>query len=262
MNASRILSLLLLTVVATICVAPATVRTARGQNATPSTKKPYERSAFDGVITGTVFFSGEAPPRKRISMDADPVCAKSNPNAETEDVSLTDGKLANVLVWVKAGSALDEYEFAPTASPAVLEHKRCLYAPRVLGIQTGQTLTVINADETTHNTHPAPAINREWNISQPAHAEPIARSFPLPEVPILFRDNQHPWERAYLAVLAHPFFAVTGQDGSFRIVGLPPGEYTLAAWHERFGGQEVKVMVIPYQSEIVNFTFKPEAGAH
>lgn len=264
MKASRAFSLSIVVAIGLGASALRTPPLARGtQSTSAQSKKTYSPSPGDGVIAGTINFEGEAPLRKPLSMDADPACAEMNPAAQSEDIFVSGGKLANVFVYVKGGSSLDEYEFTPPTTPAVLEHRRCQYVPRLLGVQVNQPMKIVNADPTTHNTHPAPKANVEWNRSQSPSAEPIeTQGFARRELFIPFKCNQHPWERAYVGVFPHPFFAVSGSDGTFRIEGLPPGEYTLVAWHEKFGEKVTYVTVAPYQELVVDFTFKPEATDH
>jgi TonB family protein len=206
-------------------------------------ERVYRPTGIEATINGTITLLGEAPAPKRVDMSGDPQCRRDNPDALTEDLIVTDRKIANVFVYAKGGSALDTYNFEIPSSEVMLYHKGCQYADRVLGIQTYQTLLVVNSDLTSHNTRPTPRINQEWNTSQGPGEGPIKKRFIKPETMIPFKCNQHPWERAYVGVLAHPFFAVTGKDGAFTIRGLPPGEYTLAAWHERLGEQTVQVRV-------------------
>ena len=180
-------------------------------------------------------------------MGADPICITFNEKPTTQEVIVNDARLANVFVYVK-GQAIDSYAFPTPATEIVLAHTACQYSPRVLGIQTGQTLAVYNQDPTTHNTHPMPSRNQEWNYSQTPGAPPFSKPFSRSEGPFPVRCGLHPWERAYIAVLDNPFFAVTGPDGSFKIAGLPPGDYDLIFWHEKFGEQRAKISLRPNES--------------
>jgi plastocyanin len=157
------------------------------------------------------------------------------------------------VVYVSDG--LGDQTFSPPSEPVVLQQKGCLYQPHVLGLQSGQTLKVVNDDQTTHNIHIMPQNNREWNKSQPPGMtieETIARQ----EVAIPVRCNVHPWMKSYVAVFKHPFFAVTGKNGSFELKNLPPGNYTLQAWHEKFGTSTQKVTLGASETKSVDFVFK------
>jgi hypothetical protein len=219
-------------------------------------EKPlYKLTGGEATLVGTISFDGEPPQAKHIDTSADPVCLKMKRNLMTEWVVVTDGKLSNVVVYVWSES-LKSYSFAAPSQPVTLQHKGCRFEPHVLGMQAQQTLRVVNADATAHNTHPAPKANREWNQSQPPSGPDIEQRFERPELFIPFRDNQHPWEKAYVSVFEHPFFAVTGTDGSFRISGLPPGKYVIVAWHEKFGEKTVEAFLAGSEQREQNFTFR------
>ena len=125
-----------------------------------------------------------------------------------------------------------------------------------LGVQVGQTFKVTNSDPLTHNIHPLPQLNRDWNQSQPEGAEPLIRKFAQPEVMIRIKCNIHGWMRAWAGVVAHPYFAVTGADGSFQLRNVPPGNYVLEAWQEELGKQEQQVTLAPAGKSELAFTFK------
>jgi plastocyanin len=144
-------------------------------------------------------------------------------------------------VYVKQG--LEGKTFDRPQLAVVLDQKGCRFVPRVLGIQAGQTFKVTNSDPVTHNVHPIAKMNREWNQSQSPDDPPLERRFARPEVMVRVKCNVHSWMRSWVGVLDHPYFAITGPDGSYEINNLPPGEYTLEAWHETLGTQEQKVKV-------------------
>lgn len=219
-----------------------------------SNKKAYERTGQEATLSGTITFTGKPPKALKIDMTADPSCYEVNPNPKTEWFVLSNERLANVLVYVTTNT-LDNYSFEPPSSAVVLEHKGCRYEPHVLGIQIRQPLSIMNSDSTTHNTHPTPKHNSEWNQSQPAGAPPIVKGFEQAEVAIPFKDNQHPWEKAYVGVFSHPFFAVSDADGNYKIEGLPPGSYKIVAWHEKLGEKTVEVVLVRGESRYVGFTF-------
>ena len=233
---------------------PAT--TAEEQKPAAAEGKTWQPNGDEGTITGKVAFQGQAPKFPAIAMDADPVCASMHSGrVYPEAVVVNDnGTLRNVFVYVKTG--LEGKAMAVPDQPAVLDQKGCQYDPHVLGIQAGQNLKVVTSDKTTHNIHPMPKVNRDWNISQPPGADPIIKSFSRPEVSVPVKCNQHPWMRAYIHVVSHPFFAVTGADGTFQIKGLPPGKYELEAIQEQLGASTQQVTVPAKGTTAVDFSYK------
>ncbi|MDQ1592749.1 MAG: hypothetical protein QOG71_3376 [Pyrinomonadaceae bacterium] len=233
--------------------------------ATETAGTPYKSGGNEGSITGAVSFTGDAPAPKPISMDADPACAQNNPNPQTEDVVVKDGKLANVLVYIKDGKTADGksitgFTFDVPATEVTLDQRGCHYVPHVLGIMAGQKLKVTNSDPTAHNVHPSPKFNKEWNQSQPAGAQPITQTFTRAEVVVPVKCNQHPWMKANIGVMKHPLFAVSGENGAFEIKGVPPGTYTVATWHERFGEKTQSVTVGAKEIKTQDFTVDASAG--
>jgi hypothetical protein len=142
----------------------------------------------------------------------------------------------------------------------VIDQAGCQYVPHVVAVQVNQPIEVKNSDPTTHNIHPTPANNREWNESQPQGAPALQKSFAREEIAVPVKCNVHPWMKSYIAVLSNPYFHVTGKGGTFELKSLPPGDYTLVAWHEKLGTQEQKVTLGPKDSKTVEFTFKAPAG--
>ena len=210
-----------------------------------------------GTIQGKIAFTGDKPAPKTLSMDATPACARMHSGpVYAEDVILNpNGTLKNAFIYIKSGLAAKEYP-APMTS-VKLDQQGCMYIPHVLGLMVNQPLEISNSDETNHNIHPLPKINREWNESQPPKGDVKVKTFPKEELPpILFKCNIHPWMRAWVGVSSHPFFAITGDDGSFTIKDVPAGEYTLEVWQERYGTQEMKVKVEPKQTITADFTYK------
>jgi plastocyanin len=211
-----------------------------------------------GTLSGKIIFTGKRPARKKVDMDEDPQCAAlhKTPVFDQSEIVNRNGTLANVFVYVKSG--LDGKTFAPSSTPVTIDQRGCWFFPRVLGIQVGQTLKVINSDPVTHNIHPRPHDNREWNHSQSPGAPPIERKFTAPEVMIRVKCNIHGWMHAWIGVVSNPYFAVTGSDGSFELANLPPGTYTIGAWQEVLGSQEQSVTISPSSKNTVDFTFKGE----
>ncbi len=214
--------------------------------------------ATAGALAGTIKFTGKKPVRKPIDMSEDPACVEAH-HGKAYDESVvvnTNGTLANAFVYIKSG--LEGKTFAVPPTPVVIDQNGCWFHPRVLGIQTGQMLQVINSDPVTHNIHPMAQINREWNHSQGQGDAPLARKFLKPEVMIRVKCNIHSWMRAFIGVVEHPYFAVTGADGRFEIHNIPPGDYVLEAWQETLGTQQQKITVTPSGRIETNFTFKGE----
>jgi plastocyanin len=211
-----------------------------------------------GVLKGTIRFAGRKPARKAIDMSGDPPCAEGRRGrAYDESVVVNpNGTLANVFIYIKSG--LEGKMFEVPATPVAIDQRGCWFHPRVMGIQTGQTLQVTNSDPVTHNIHPLAQINREWNHSQGAGEAPLARKFVKPEVMIRVKCNIHSWMRAYIGAVEHPYFAVTGLDGTFEIRNVPPGGYVLEAWQEALGAQEQKIAVTPSGKIEADFSFKGE----
>lgn len=195
--------------------------------------------ATAGTISGTVSFKGQPPKMKSLDMTADPGCPTGPQPAEV--VVANGGKLANVFVYVKEG--LPQGNFSVPSEPVVLDQKGCRYIPHILGIMVGQPLRITNTDTADHNIHDMPSNNPPFNESQMPTDKPVTKKFSNPEMMIPVQCNQHPWMRAYINVMSHPYLAVSGPDGSFEIKNLPPGEYTVAAVHEKFGEQTMKVKV-------------------
>jgi plastocyanin len=197
------------------------------------------RTGDDGRISGVITWTGPAPTYK-IDTSADSACSQKNPNLLTENYVVTNGKVANVFVYIEDGTTTDGWKlndlmFDVPTEEVVLDQSGCRFVPHVIGVQVNQTLSVTNSDPTTHNVHFTPTNNPDWNQTQPSGAARLTHKFSYSEVMVPVKNNQHPWMKAYVGVLKHPFFAVTGEDGSFQIRGVPPGTYTLVAWHEATG---------------------------
>ena len=194
-----------------------------------------------GAIAGKVSFSGTAPAPQRVKLTADPSCAALHKGGlKSQPVEVKDGGLADVLVYVKSGISLP---YPPPAEPVVLDQLRCVYRPRMIVVMVGQPLRIRNSDDILHNIHPQPTVNKEFNIGQPRKGMESNRSFDKPELMIPTGCDVHPWMRAYISVLAHPFFAVTNEDGSYEIKALPDGEYEVEAVHSQLKRVTGKVSV-------------------
>lgn len=216
--------------------------------------------ATAGVVSGTVKLDGPAPKMKPVKMDAEPNCAKqhSGPVLNEDVVTGEKGALAGVVIYVKGG--LDGYRFDTPKEPVVIDQKGCMYSPHVIAVMTGQPIEISNSDNTTHNVHPVPSNNKEWNKSQPPGSAKITESFAREEVAIPVKCNVHPWMHSWIAVLKTPYFQVTSKEGTFSLKNLPPGEYTLVAWHGTLGTSEQKVTIGAKETKAVEFVFKAQSG--
>jgi plastocyanin len=209
----------------------------------------WKPAGNEGNITGAISFTGQAPAPRKLDTSNDKACGE----VMADDVLVNDGKLQNVFVFVKSG--LPEANFEIPATPVTFDQNGCKYLPRVFGIQTGQPLSIVNSDPTNHNVHFQPKINREGNESQLKGQAPITKKFTKPETLILVKCNMHSWMTAYIGVLPHPFYAVSAADGTFTIKGLPPGDYEIEAWHEKYGAKTLKVKVAEKADAKADFSF-------
>jgi hypothetical protein len=226
------------------------------EEAPAATGAEWRPTGDEGSISGKIAFKGQPPKFKPLSMDADSVCAAkhSGPVYPEAVVVNDDGTLKNVFVHVKSG--LEGKTFAVPDDSVTLDQDGCVYKPHVVGIMARQNLRVVTSDNTAHNIHPLPKVNREWNISQAPGSDPIMQTFSRPEVSIPVKCNQHPWMRAYIHVMSHPFYAVSDEDGKFELKGLPPGKYEIEAVHEEYGGMTQMVEVAAKQAAPLDFTYQ------
>lgn len=210
------------------------------------------------TITGKVSYTGAKLAPKVIHMDTEPACVAANSGpVYTQELEVnSNNTLKDVFVAVTDGAT--NYTFAVPSTPVTIDQKGCTYHPHVLGLMAGQVLQVKNSDNTTHNIHPMPKDNPEWNTSMPPNASPLDKKFGRPELMVPVKCNVHPWMKAYIGVMKNPFYAVTGDDGTFTIQGLPPGTYTITAWQEKLGQQTQQVTVGAKETKTADFTFKGE----
>ena len=222
----------------------------------------YRASNMDPSVRGTI--SGRVTAefrKKRPPSDSDAFCRGLNPGMLREDVIIgADGGVANVIVYIKSG--LDG-GFDVPSDPIVLNQVGCQYVPHVAAMQVGQPLIIRNSDATMHNVKGSPVANDSFNLPMSTVGELAPRVFRVAEsAPIRIECNVHGWMRAYIAVFAHPCYAVTGPDGTFRIEGVPPGTYQLAAWQEsghkdkRFAEQVIEIELLDNETKTQDFLFK------
>ena len=206
-----------------------------------------------GTITGTVKYEGKVPRMKALKMAADPICDGKHKDAPARSEWLIvgdSGELKNAFVWIKEGA--DNYP-APEEH-AVLDQNGCIYSPHVLGVQVGQVVDILNTDGTLHNVHAMPKLNSEFNVAMPKFKKKKEVTFTKQEIMFPIKCDVHPWMKCYVGAVNHPFFDVSGEDGTFKISGLPAGTYTLEVWHEKLGTKTVSVTVADGATETVDFT--------
>ena len=221
---------------------------------------PKVDAATAGNIEGVVSFDGVAPTNQPIRMNADPVCLKENSTPQSQETyEVKDGKLANVFVYIKDG--LGNFSYDAPSGPMTIDQKGCRYHPHVFGIRVGQELDIINSDPTLHNIHALPKGNSEFNTGQPIQGMKTMHMFTAKDVMVPFKCDVHGWMNAFVGVLDHPYFQVTGADGKFSLKGVPPGTYTLEAWLEKAGTQTAMVTVGAKETKTAAFTFKAPATA-
>ena len=208
-----------------------------------------------GSISGSAKFSGTAPEMGKIAMNADPTCAALHAEQAKEETVIVNanGTLKNVFVYVKEG--LEGKTFPAPTELVSINQRGCQYDPHVFGIQVGQPLQIINSDNTLHNVHSLAEKSKQFNLGMPIQGMKLTKKFETPEIMVKFKCDVHPWMNAYIGVLTHPFYGVTNDTGDFEIKDLPPGEYTLEAWHEKYGAQIQKVTVAEGAPAAVEFTF-------
>jgi plastocyanin len=210
-----------------------------------------------GSVKGVVTLDGTAPKNEGIKMNADPVCVRENKTPQFQETYMvgSDGKsLANVFVYVKDG--LGNYVYDTPTEPARIDQKECRYHPHVFGMRVGQPLEILNSDPTLHNIHALPKNNSEFNNGQPIQGMKMTHTFDKPEVMVPFKCDVHGWMNAYVGVLPHPYYAVTKDDGKFELANVPPGTYTIEAWHEKLGPMTQSVTVGQKETKEITFSFK------
>ena len=214
-------------------------------------------SAFaGGTVSGKVIFEGAAPAPETIAMGADPTCLAmhSEPVTSESIVVNANGTLKNVFVYVKEG--LEGQTFEAPKDAVQFDQTTCTYKPHVFGVQANQPIEIINSDSTLHNVHCMGEKNKPFNLGMPIKGMKLKKTFTESEVMVKFKCDVHPWMNAYCGVLNHPFFGVTGEDGSFSLKDLPAGNYVIEAWHEKYGTQTQNVTVAEGAAQEIQFTFK------
>ncbi|MCK6544654.1 carboxypeptidase regulatory-like domain-containing protein [Myxococcota bacterium] len=208
-------------------------------------------------IVGVVKYEGAVPAPRPVDMSKDVNCTKLVKAPTIADVEAEGGNLKNVFVYVKSGLPAGQ-QFPAKTDKVTLDQKGCLYHPSVLGLQVGQTLSILNSDPLLHNVH-AMAKGAEFNMAMPKQNQVIERKLKKQQVMVQVKCDVHSWMQAWIGSVDHPFFAVTGADGAFKLEGLPKGTYELELWHPTLGTQTTSVTVNDGAASSVSVTFKAKA---
>ena len=211
-----------------------------------------------GSIAGEIRVEGAVPESTVLNVASAAECKAQHAGQVTAgDVLVRDGKVANALVYIKEG--LGDRVFAVPTDPVVIDQRGCLFVPRVAAGRVGQPVRFLNSDPLAHNVHARPQQSRGWNfilgLKGTSRETTVSKAEPVFEV----KCDIHPWMKAYLGVFDHPYFAVTGPDGQFTLPNVPPGNYVLEAWHERFGTRVAEVAVGEKEAKRVVITFRAAA---
>jgi hypothetical protein len=208
-----------------------------------------------GDITGKITLKGTPPPEKDLPLD--PSCGKIHPTKKTRlYVVGKGGELADTFIYIKDG--LTGKTFPVPEKPVLIDQVGCEYVPYVGGAMVNQKILVRNSDPVLHNVHVLPAVagNKESNTAQLPKSKDLTYSFAKEESFLKFKCDVHPWMFSYVTVTSHPFFAVSGADGTFKLVNVPPGKYTVEAVHRKAGKQTMEVEVPATGSKEANFTLE------
>ena len=220
----------------------------------PTVAKTFDESTV-GVLKGTVRFDGPVPEGKPIPVRGNPECAAMHAGGSIppEELLVKDGVLQNVFVYIKEG--LEGYTFNAPSESMTVSNKKCAYVPHVSGAQVNQPVVLLNEDPTLHNIHAYSKNSASFNLGLPFQGVKQTKKFANSEVMVTLKCDVHPWMIGYLGVLSHPYFGVTGEDGTFELKNLPSGEYTVEAWHEKLGAQSQKIQIGPRETKEIEFKF-------
>ncbi len=206
--------------------------------------------ADEGTIRGTVRFAGPVPAPRTVSVTEDVETCGASLQVQTLEIGPEQG-LASVVVSLVDITRGVELE-APVSAPT-LDQQGCRFLPRVLLAPAGSPVAVLNSDPITHNIHTVTFKNRPLNRAQPSELHKIEVTFPFAEK-VKVRCDIHEWMGAWIVVMGHPYYTLTDRAGRFVVGGVPPGTYTLEAWHETLGATTQTVTVEAGQTTDIGLT--------
>ncbi len=210
--------------------------------------------ANTGTIKGHVRISGKLPGNPVIRMGMDPMCAKQSAGKRIVQefvVATADGSLANVFVRLQGNVA----QTPVPSQPVTIDQRGCIFTPRVVGVRVGQVLPVKNSDAFLHNSHALSGKDNGFNVGQPTAGNVYNWKAKNEEVMLHLKCDIHNWMNAYIGIVTNPYFAVSDMTGTFQIDKVPPGTYTLQAWHERFGPLTRTITVKAGATATLDFTY-------
>ena len=228
-----------------------------GPAAPPADAKPIDPATV-GVVAGTVSLEGPAPTESPIDMSIQGDCSRLHETPPFPGAVLVqNGKLRNAVVYVASG--LGSWRYDPPGGSVLVDQVGCLFEPRVVAVRTGQKVILANSDKTEHNVRSRPETNRAFNVLLQTKGIKKTKTFDEPEIGVRLTCDIHPWMNAYASAFDHPYFAVTGPDGSFEISNLPAGTYEVAVWHERLAGARATVTVEAGKTARLDLALRPPA---
>jgi hypothetical protein len=208
-----------------------------------------------GDITGKIMLKGTPPPEKDLPLDA--ACGNIHPTKKTRFYVVgKGGELADTFITIKDG--LTGKTFPVPEKPLLIDQVGCEYTPYVAGAMVNQQILVRNSDPLLHNVHVMPAVagNKESNMAQLPKSKDLSYTFAKEETFLKFKCDVHAWMYSYVTISSHPFFAVSGSDGTFKIANVPPGKYTVEVVHRKAGKQTMEVEVPATGSKEASFTLE------
>ena len=204
---------------------------------------------FCGSIEGTISYAGSNKKAKDLKMDSDPICgtAHSIPPKKEDFILNEKNQFKNVIVWLKN----IDYKGELKSDSATIDQLGCIYSPHVNVFTTKQKVFIKNSDKTLHNVNSQSKINQNFNSAQPAGVPDIEKAFTSKEDPFYMKCDVHPWMKAWIMVSDHPYFAVTDENGYFKIDDIPEGTYEVGFWQEKLSNLPKKKYIIPSNSSEV-----------
>lgn len=203
-----------------------------------------------GTIVGMVKFDGDIPAAKILKVDKDEqTCGHENKQSEELVINGESKGIKNAvvsLVDIAAGKKSEAAAFS-------LDQKECLFTPHVLAVPAGASVDLLNSDNVMHNLH-------SWSIKNAGFNEGVSgggkltKKFDLPEV-VKITCDVHKWMSSYIVVKGNPYFAVTDENGRFKIENVPAGSYKIEAWQEKLGKKTGEVTVKSKEEAAVEFVY-------